>query len=594
MMGNNDYYNSNKIYNIVNIKKLLIILIVAFLFSFLNACDFVRITLVDGSTTETIYYPDKVNIPTKEYNKFLGYFDDNNVKYIDSNGNYIYEIYESITLHARWEGVDIRFNFNDSINESIIKKYGDKVQNFPESYKEDHKFIGWFDKNDKQISDGTKVKVNNIKIDKKDYYIENNTINLYPKFELNYYDVHFIYNTNKEVSNKYYSGYELSKNDYYDLFDYYEDNNGIGYGVRNWIVKENDTITGEVFNGTIKKNCTLIAHYMPCNKIKLNYSDTYIYGYIFEDFQLIKDPVLEGYTFIGWQDQFGTVITDFTNIDSNMELYAKWEANKYSITMKVDGEEDAILNVTYNESFVLPIPNKNGHTFIGWYYENQLFEENKYTRFNDITLSAKFEVNKYIISFNGLDNKLEPMTYEYGQITQDVIISDSENAIFKNWSFNISNFKLGDPMPAENIIATANWSYTKVTKIYSYNKIIDGENSDYNVVTDYIDSGLDSNYLFEKGYRTLKITVKFECQIINKCDQIIKLYSNASASISFGEETFEYVDDVIFPTHEYETTILLSALNNDAIYFEFLTESSFWRQTEWKLLNVTYTFEALK
>ena len=105
------------------------------------------------------------------------------------------------------------------------------------------------------------------------------------------------------------------ENDFYDLFDYYEDNNGIGYGVRNWIVKENDTITGEVFNGTIKKNCTLIAHYMPCNKIKLNHSDTYIYGYIFEAFQLIEEPVLEGYTFIGWQDQFGTVITDFSNIE---------------------------------------------------------------------------------------------------------------------------------------------------------------------------------------------------------------------------------------------------------------------------------------
>ena len=118
------------------------------------------------------------------------------------------------------------------------------------------------------------------------------------------------------------------------------------------------------------------------NILKVNYDlnggnlesenpSTYIYGQ--EGFAL-NAPTREFYNFIGWKDlKSGAVYTtsfDNTTLDRNISLVAQWEPIEYAINYNLDGgrfEGNYLASYTYEtKTFTLPIPVKEGYTFIGW------------------------------------------------------------------------------------------------------------------------------------------------------------------------------------------------------------------------------------
>ncbi len=81
-----------------------------------------------------------------------------------------------------------------------------------------------------------------------------------------------------------------------------------------------------------------------------------------------------GYKFVGWFNgtELITSKNTYSFVMSNYPITytAKWEANDYEVTMIVDN--DVILsnnteNVTFDTAYTLPIPEKNGYIFNGWY-----------------------------------------------------------------------------------------------------------------------------------------------------------------------------------------------------------------------------------
>ena len=130
-----------------------------------------------------------------------------------------------------------------------------------------------------------------------------------------------------------------------------------------------------------------------------------------------SDPIKEGYKFNGWyfNDEewsfIGYIVTD------DMELKAKWESNEYKVIFDTDGGniiEDITLKI--GDKIIKPNdPVKEGHTFDGWYYNDEAwnFEENLVTE--NITLTSKWIVNEYTITINNEDvSIINTITLKYG------------------------------------------------------------------------------------------------------------------------------------------------------------------------------------
>lgn len=113
------------------------------------------------------------------------------------------------------------------------------------------------------------------------------------------------------------------------------------------------------------------------------------------------DPTRDGYVFIGWFN--GTQEFDFkTTITNNITLVAKWKkietpeepvkVKKYTVKFNTDGGSTiADKTISENQTVTKPTdPIKNGYTFIGWYYNDILYNFNTPVT-TDINLTAKWE-----------------------------------------------------------------------------------------------------------------------------------------------------------------------------------------------------------
>ena len=113
----------------------------------------------------------------------------------------------------------------------------------------------------------------------------------------------------------------------------------------------------------------------------------------------------EGYTFKEWNtkaDGTGTSYQDESqiSINSNLNLYAKWQLNKYKVVFNTNGGnkiEDQTVDI--NTKVTKPQnPTKSGYTFIGWYKDTNLTAvfnfSDKITK--DTTIYAKWEKQQTI------------------------------------------------------------------------------------------------------------------------------------------------------------------------------------------------------
>lgn len=234
-----------------------------------------------------------------------------------------------------------------------------------------------------------------------------------------------------------------------------------------------------------------------------------------------------GHTFKGWtikSDGSGTVYEENNLIpvsDSNITLYAKWEANKYDISYDLDGGTNDSGNpdkYTYGTGVTsFNKPTKTGHTFKGWYNEATFASEvtNISTvQTGAVKLYAKWEPNKYAISYNlngGTNDSSNPKEYMYGIGVLSFNNPTKAGYTFKGWydtaSFdnkitNIPTTQLG------TISLYAKWEVNE----YAINYHLAGGVNDSNNPSTYT-YGIGVTKLFEptregytfKGWYTLPI-----------------------------------------------------------------------------------------
>lgn len=165
------------------------------------------------------------------------------------------------------------------------------------------------------------------------------------------------------------------------------------------------------------------------------------------------NPTKAGYTFEGWYtDAYFT--TKITNIPAtqtgDVNLYAKWKANTYSITYVLNGGTNAAANpTTYTSNAGVASfanPTRKGCTFVGWYKESSY--TNKVTSIaagstGDVTLYAKWTANTYTIAYalyGGKNAASNPATYTYGKGVASLAAPTRSGYKFLGW-YKESTFK---------------------------------------------------------------------------------------------------------------------------------------------------------
>ena len=142
----------------------------------------------------------------------------------------------------------------------------------------------------------------------------------------------------------------------------------------------------------------------------------------FDEGKALATPTRKGYTFAGWYENAKfegepvTVVNGKT-AGRNIELFAKWELNVYTLEFDLAGGVASELPESYSvldPVASLPDASKEHYTFLGWYTEEGEKVEALGTDVVGVTkLVAKFEAVSYDLSYelNGGSVEGNPATY---------------------------------------------------------------------------------------------------------------------------------------------------------------------------------------
>ena len=165
-------------------------------------------------------------------------------------------------------------------------------------------------------------------------------------------------------------------------------------------------------------------------------------------------PTKTGYTFAGWENLPETIPAE------NVTVKALWTANKYTIKFNSNGgSEVADITDDFGSAVTAPAaPTKEGYTFAGWDKEIPATIPAE-----DITLTATWTINQYIITFDtDGGSAVESITQNYGTAINAPAAPTKEGSNFGGWSP-----ELPDTMPAENITVKAIWNIGKYTIVFN-------------------------------------------------------------------------------------------------------------------------------
>lgn len=264
-----------------------------------------------------------------------------------------------------------------------------------------------------------------------------------------------------------------------------------GYTFDGWYLEANGNIyqPGDSFIWSFEKNSALTAQW-DAKKFTASYDlnggsglDNLKEKIAYMDSFTVTDiiPEKEGYIFSGWlaETASGIVIGTYTSGSSfswdnaeNVTLTAQWMAISVNVSFENNGgtlSTDKI-TVKYGEEYgTLPVPEKEGNNFDGWFLDSKftypVTSETIVNTANDHTLYAKWSKGQYKITYY-VDGKFYTETsYNYGETIVPKAAPAAEGYTFSGWS------EIPATMPAYNV--TVNGTLT--AKSYTLKYVIDGK-----------------------------------------------------------------------------------------------------------------------
>jgi len=229
-----------------------------------------------------------------------------------------------------------------------------------------------------------------------------------------------------------------------------------------------------------------------------------------------------GYHFAGWATSAngaveyadGAEVSNLTAVNNDtVTLYAKWEANKHTVTYKVDGEVyGAVDTVAYGTALTArEAPTKTGYTFSGWSEIPATMPD------EDVVITGSFIINKYAVTWKNGDTTLETDTNvpygiapSYDGATPTKAATAQYSYTFSGWSDGTNTYAPAAlPTVSGNVTYTAQFNSTAKTYTITYK--VDGEVFDTKTVSygdsiALIDAPTREGYTFS-GWQTSYTTM---------------------------------------------------------------------------------------
>ena len=387
-----------------------------------------------------------------------------------TNGYTFENIQEDHTIYVEFEQIEFTFTYDKQCNELENEKYKyhyqDTIVKIAEPVRVGYTFLGWF------------TETGDVGVQYVFAQMPAEDVIVYAKWEINQYSI--TYNYNDEVTS----------------------NKTVEYNYAEPIEKENPTREGFTFGGwwyelTFQKefvestmpaeNLMLYAKWLAEARtltLDLNY-DNKIATKVFNVAEtVVISEIYErvGFTFSGWYNE-PECLTAFNYImpSEDTTIYAKWDINMYTITFETNGGTNVgAITQDFNTTIVKPAdPSKIGHTFVGWYLDNNTFnyEFNFIVPASDTVVYAKWIVNQFTIAFetNG-GSGVNPITQNYNTKITKPTDPTKEGYTFGGWFLDNNTFANEfefNTMPANNITLYAKW----VIKIFAITATSEGNGS---------------------------------------------------------------------------------------------------------------------
>ena len=193
--------------------------------------------------------------------------------------------------------------------------------------------------------------------------------------------------------------------------------------------------------------------------------DTYDYN---EAIVAPTAPSKTGYTFAGWSPE-----VDETMPANNVTYTAQWTPNDYTITFTNTGDT-AIAPITqaYLSDVTAPAdPEKAGHTFAGWYDESgSKVNVPAKMPLGGMTLEAKWDVNKYLVTFYKDADKAEVVysnEVDFGATLNGLTADPTKTGYtFAGWAYEGTTDKLdltNETVPVGGVNLIALWEIESYT-----------------------------------------------------------------------------------------------------------------------------------
>jgi len=287
-----------------------------------------------------------------------------------------------------------------------------------------------------------------------------------------------------------------------------------------------------------------------------------------------------GYTFDGWYEN-GNKIENagesytFTMPSSIREIEARWNVNKYDVTIAVnEGMESAGTvsgggtNISYGDSVTVTAETNPGYSFVGWYEGTDMVSTNPSYQFNmpanSRTLVAHWSVNRYTIAFNSNGGtQVNSITEYYGTTINEPIAPTKEGHAFGGWYSNpgLTQAYTFDTMPAGSITVYAKWTKNKYNINLSKNPSQagdvtgGGESIDYDTSVTVSVTKTNAGYTFVGWYENNKLVstdTSYQFNVPANSRNLVANWSVNRYTITFNSNGGTQVNSI---TEYYGTTI---------------------------------------
>lgn len=220
-------------------------------------------------------------------------------------------------------------------------------------------------------------------------------------------------------------------------------------------------------------------------------------------------PTKPGYVFLGWFYESSDVndpTRQWTKRDAvfkDITLTAHWETATYAITLDADGGSvsSTHVEVEYRGTYTLPVPEKSGYEFLGWYDgATEWSLSGTYTQTSDVTLTAHWQKRTiYTITLNpngGTCSVTSIQTNSDGTYTLPSYEEATRDGyVFKGWYNGSQKWEFSGTYPlTSNITLAAQWE-----AVENYTLTLDLNGGTYNGSTANITKNFDNSKEYNGG-----------------------------------------------------------------------------------------------